>query len=159
MVWAAIWKGGRSRLVVMTRDEEAKRRGFTSQSYIQALEEGLLPVYDGTRHFQQDNAAIHRSAVTDTFMLNNAISLIEWPSHSPDLNPIEHVWRMLKYQLYKISPELSNLKGNIEDIAVFKECLEKAWAALDQDQIDRLLASLPRRVAACRDARGWYTHY
>jgi hypothetical protein len=25
------------------------------------------------------------------------------------------------------------LKGNIEDIAVFKECLEKAWAALDQD--------------------------
>jgi hypothetical protein len=92
-------------------------------------------------------------------MLGNAVSLIEWLSHSPDLNPIEHVWRMLKYQLYKMFPELSNLKGNTADIAVFKECLEKVWAALDQCKIDGLLDSLPRRVAACREARGWYTHY
>jgi hypothetical protein len=49
-------------LVVMTRDTRpGKKGGYSSWSYCKALEEGLLPVYDGTRHFQQDNAKIHRS--------------------------------------------------------------------------------------------------
>lgn len=159
MVWGAIWLEGKSRLVIMTRDELAKKKGFTSRSYIQALREGLLPVYDGTRHFQQDNASIHRSIVTEAFLLENAISLLQWPPHSPDLNPIEHVWNMLKRTLYRMFPHLSNLRKNKVDIEEFKECLQKAWAALPQDQIRVLVASVPRRVEACRKARGWYTRY
>lgn len=159
MVWGAIWSEGKSRLVIMTRDELAKKKGFTSTSYMQALEEGLLPVYDGTRHFQQDNAAIHRSAVTEAFLLQNAISLLEWPSHSPDLNPIEHVWNALKRKVYKMFPHLSNLRKNKIDIEEFKECLQKAWAAIDPAFIRALVESVPRRVEACRRAKGWYTKY
>lgn len=75
MVWGPIWKEGKSRLVNMTRDELAKKKGFTSRSYIQALREGLLPDYNGTRHFQQDNAAIHRSAATS---FSGYGSLLAW---------------------------------------------------------------------------------
>lgn len=145
--------------MIMTRDELAKNKGFTSTSYIQALEEGLLPVYDGTRHFQQDNASIHRSVVTERFLLESAVSLLPWPPHSPDLNPIEHVWNMLKRNLYKMFPHLSNLRKNKVDIEEFKECLQKAWAAIPQDQIRALIESVPRRVKACRQAKGWYTRY
>lgn len=158
-MWAAIWSNGKSWLVIMTRDELAKKKGFTSTSYMQSLTEGLLPVYDGTRHFQQDNAAIHRSAVTEAFLLQNAISLLEWPSHSPDLNPIEHVWNALKRKVYKMFPHLSGLRRNKANIEEFKECLHKVWVAIDQDFIRALIESVPRRVEACCWARVWYTRY
>lgn len=60
-----IWKGGRSELIIMERDPDAKRQGYSAKSYLRTLEEGLLPHYDETRHFQQDNAGIHRAAVVE----------------------------------------------------------------------------------------------
>ncbi|USP82205.1 hypothetical protein yc1106_09479 [Curvularia clavata] len=50
MVWASIWIGrggvlGRSPLVIMQRDETRRRAGYTAWSYLEALEEGLLPHY------------------------------------------------------------------------------------------------------------------
>ncbi len=159
MVWAAIWLEGKSPLVIMQRDETSRRNGYTSRSYILALEEGLLPTYDGTRPFQQDNAAIHRSTATDAFLLTNAVELIEWPSHSPDLNPIEHIWRALKSQVHRMFPQLSNLRRNNVDIKEFIECLQKAWAEVPQGQVRGLIESMPRRLDACKEARGWYTRY
>jgi len=63
MVWGAI--GGsrtaskRSVLIVMERDSESKKNGYTSASYLDTLYWGLIPVYHGEL-FQQDNAPIHR---------------------------------------------------------------------------------------------------
>jgi hypothetical protein len=59
MVWGSISMslGGRvwrSPLVVMKRDESAPRRGYTAQSYIKALEEGLRDYYRPTEWFMQD---------------------------------------------------------------------------------------------------------
>jgi hypothetical protein len=59
MVWGSIWLGGRSELIIMERDPDAPKNGYTSWSYIEALELGLLPKYQASRFFQQDNAKIH----------------------------------------------------------------------------------------------------
>lgn len=48
-------------------------------------------MYDGARHFQQDNATIHRAQAVDTFFLEHGISVINWPPYSPDSNTIKHV--------------------------------------------------------------------
>ena len=69
MVWGAIWLDSRGRphrseLVIMSRDAEAQKNGYTGRSYIQALEEGLLPFYEPGVRFQQDNAKIHVSTLT-----------------------------------------------------------------------------------------------
>jgi hypothetical protein len=73
MVWGAIWKGGKSDIIIMIRDQTARRRGYTSLSYQQALTEGLLPNWTGFRQFQQDNARIHTSESTTAWLLEHGI--------------------------------------------------------------------------------------
>ena len=63
MVWGSIWIGGRSKLVIMERDEIAPRQGYSANSYIKSLEEGLMPIYEPGQIFQQDSASIHKAQV------------------------------------------------------------------------------------------------
>lgn len=159
MVWGMIWDGGRSELIVMERDESAPRRAYTAKSYQKALTEGLLPHYDPTRHFQQDNAKIHICASTEEWLQARQISWIEWPAHSPDLNPIEHVWAALKRNMKRMFPDVWELKKNQLDIEEFTRCLREAWWVIDQACIDGLIRGMPRRLRAVKKARGWYTKY
>ncbi|KAM7211462.1 hypothetical protein V8F06_013166 [Rhypophila decipiens] len=68
MVYAWIRKGagGKSPLVFLERDPQAPRGGYSSQSYIRALDEVIKPIYRRTCQrplYQQDNARIHTSRV------------------------------------------------------------------------------------------------
>ena len=84
---------------------------------------------------------------------------MDWPPFSPDLNPIEHVWSLLKRSLPKLYPELVHLKANTINRARLAECLITAWRQIDQDVIDRLIMSLPERLQSVKNAGGWYTKY
>jgi len=64
MVWAAISLEIKTPLIFMLRDEENNNHGYTARSYISALENGLLPIYQPGQPFQQDNAQIHNSKMT-----------------------------------------------------------------------------------------------
>jgi hypothetical protein len=58
MIWAAIWNGGRSGLVVLERGELVRNGSYSTNSYIACLEKGLLPIYEPGMKFQQNNARI-----------------------------------------------------------------------------------------------------
>ena len=45
MVYACFWYNGRSELIVMERDLLAAKEGYSAQSYIWALKNGLMPIY------------------------------------------------------------------------------------------------------------------
>jgi hypothetical protein len=45
MVWGGIWLGGRTDLIIIERDKDSKRNGYSARSYIWALEKGLIPFY------------------------------------------------------------------------------------------------------------------
>ena len=46
MVYAAFWYNGRSELIAMERDPLAAKEGYSARSYIWALEDGLIPIYE-----------------------------------------------------------------------------------------------------------------
>ena len=51
-------------LVIIERDPDALRGGYSAELYIWALEEGLCPIYRPRAFFLQDNASIHTACVT-----------------------------------------------------------------------------------------------
>jgi transposase len=146
-------------LVVMDRDPDAKRRGYSAKSYMEALTKGLLPYYGRSQLFMQDGAGIHRARVVRSFFQQHHITTIDWPPYSPDLNPIEHMWHVLKRRMYSLYPQYNNWSQAEEEWGGFCEALKECWRGIPARLIKRLIMSMPRRLAAVRKARGWQTKY
>ena len=77
---------------------------------------------------------------------------MEWPTQSPDLNPIEHLWFHLKKQL-------SDHKTPLSRILELWERVEKEWEEIKPEECQNLIESMPRRNQAVIRAKGGYTKY
>ena len=68
---------------------------MNAAGYAQMLEAALLPVGEALGGqgwiFQQDNASIHKARCTMTFLRDRGVRLLDWPTLSPDLSPIENL--------------------------------------------------------------------
>lgn len=160
MVWAAIWGDRRSELIRLERDFESKKHGFTSRSYLTLLEEMIPTIWEPGLIFMQDNAPIHSSRLIKDWFENHQITLMDWPPHSPDMNPIEHMWFPLKEGVYNINPNIEHIKGSVEKREdQLWEVLETSWSKIRQDIQVELVRSMESRIRAVLEAKGWYTKY
>ena len=128
---------------------------MNAAKYRDILEENLfqsaLDLRLGRRFtFQQDNDPKHTAKITKEWLRNNSVTILDWPSQSPDLNPIEHLWRDLKMAVHQRSP--SNLT-ELERI-----CKEE-WQRIPKSRCEKLVASFPRRLMAVLAQKGASTQY
>ncbi|MBW0509183.1 hypothetical protein O181_048898 [Austropuccinia psidii MF-1] len=50
----------------------------------------------------EDNVLIHTAGFSNQWCQQNGILKMEWLAHSPDLNPIENIWKSMKSQISKL---------------------------------------------------------
>ncbi|GFV26609.1 uncharacterized protein TNCV_318781 [Trichonephila clavipes] len=90
--------------------------------------------------YQQDNARPHTARLSQQYL--QGYDVLPWPTRSPDLSPIEHVWDALGRQLQP-SRDTGELTAQ----------MQRLWQDLPQGVISDLIESMPRRISACIAAR------
>ena len=123
------------------------------ESYISLMQQSMIPSLQklGCRAvFQHDNDPKRTSKMTSALLKRLRVKVMDWPSITPDLNPIEHLWGIIKWKMevHKVS--------NIHQLCdvVMEECKSILMATCEA-----LANSMPRRVKAVLDNDGGHTKY
>jgi len=84
--------------------------------------------------------------------------VLPWPSYSPDLNPIENVWAVLKHNIENRIKKMVAEKVKISQ-SVFLNLIREEWDGLEKNVIVNSISSMKNRIQACIDAEGGHTKY
>ena len=100
--------------------------------------------------FMQDNAPCHKSKVVMSYLSEQDFEIMDWPLQSPDLNPIENLWRTLGVKVMERNP------SNTDDLWVK---LQEEWSKISIEDCQELIRSCSRRCAAVIESKGSFTKY
>ncbi len=96
--------------------------------------------------FFQHNHPKHTAKMTTALLLK----VMEWPNMSPDLNPIEQMWGILKRKVEK---------HHVSSIQQLRYVIMEEWKRMPATTCAALVNSMPRRIKAVLDNNGAPTKY
>jgi transposase len=131
---------------------------MNSDVYIGVLNAGYLPSLRKWRKqvrsvtFMQDNDPKHKSKKTMDFLRSKKFKILDWPPQSPDINPIENLWSIVKRRVYAYETRAKNMNelwDRVGDI----------WTSITKEECENLVRSVPRRLQEVIKAKGGPTKY
>ncbi|KAF4630689.1 hypothetical protein G7Y89_g7443 [Cudoniella acicularis] len=151
MIWGALGWDYKSPLVFM--EKLPGRKGICSKAYLQeVLEPVVFPLFEtlGPEYiFMEDGSKVHLGFARLP-RLEHGVRGFNWPPSSPDLNPIEKVWRWMKGELNKMAYKPRNK-------AALMEAIQGLWDRVDPLDYRHYVEQLTYKVDDVIKVRGLAT--
>ncbi len=103
-----------------------------------------------THIFQQDLAPAHNAKSTKSCLNDHGVGVLDWPANSPDLNPIENLWGIVKRKMRNKRPK------NADELKV---TVKETWASIPPQQCHKPITSMPHRIEPVIKLKGAPTKY
>ena len=127
---------------------------LNAEVYKQLVKDPVLPVLRNLakQHFifMQDNVPCHKAMVVMNFLEAENVTVMDWPPQSPDLNPIENVWKTLGERSKARNPKATEQLWN---------ALQEEWNKMTRQDINKLISSCNRRCQSGIETKGLHTKY
>ena len=121
---------------------------MNSNMYCKILQQSMIPSLQkmcSRAVFQHGNDPKHTSKTSIALLKRLRIKVMDCPSMSPDLNPIEHLWGILKRKVEVCK---------VSNICQLADVIMEEWKSIPVATCEALVKSMPRRVIAVLDNDG-----
>ncbi len=148
MLWGCFSAKGPGRLICV-------KERMNGAMYCEILSGNLLPSARALKMkhgwvFQHDNDPKHTARATKEWLRKKHFKVLEWPSQSPDLNPIENLWRELKVCVAQRQPQ---------NITALEEICMEEWAKIPATVCENLVKTYRKRLTSVIANKGYITKY
>ena len=148
MVWGCFSAAGRGSLYFVEQNKKVN-----GAEYINILSTKLKMAMqlNGCRVFQQDSAPAHTCRAVKNWLTTNGVQVLEWPGNSPDLNPIENLWSIMKRHVRLYHPR------NMQELLYY---IKRVWCQeISKELCQKLVRSMPNRLKTVKNSKGYATRY
>ncbi len=148
MLWACFSAKGPGGLICV-------KERMNGAMYREILSENLLTSARALKMkhgwvFQHDNDPKHTARATKEWLRKKHFKVLEWSSQSPDLNPIENLWRELKVHVAQRQPQ---------NITALEELCMEEWAKIPATVCENLVKTYRKHLTSVIANKGYITKY
>ena len=148
MVWGSFGYHGVGELVVLPKNEK-----MNQNNYLELLCDYLPDSMEKTNTsvFMQDGAPCHTAKSVKMWLDDCEINYFkDWPGNSPDINPIENMWGLMKRRLQHVATS---------SVPALIDAIRKVWDEFPADNLQAYANSLPKRLKEVIKAKGYPVNY